>query len=326
MIVSGQLDEALEMGEADLVLARAQGNADFELEAEVDLGNTLFYTGRAADAHGHLKRADELHIPERHHQHAFLYGREPGAVARLHRALALWSLGEPDAALDCLHSAETLLGEWPHSFTEAWIQTGAAVLHLLRGEVAEVRRQAEAAIATSTVEGFPNWLAQANVYRGWALVMDGDESGLEQMSDGLGLWSMTGAQLMVPWLRYVMADALDRSGQTAEALATLAAAREHVARTGERWAEPELLRLTAELELRAGESTPERAARQLRDAVTLAHDRSARSFELRAATSLARVSGDAAPLRACLARFDEGATTRDLVDAHSVLQSTASPA
>jgi class 3 adenylate cyclase/predicted ATPase len=320
LIVSGQLDEATTMGEADLELARAQGDADFELEAEVDLGNTLFYAGRPADARAHLDRADELHVPARHHQHAFLYGREPGAVAGLHRALALWSLGRPDAALETLRAAEAQLGDWPHPFTEAWIQTGAAVLYMLRGEGEAVRRAAEAAIATSTVEGFPNWLAQANVYRGWALVLDGDESGLGQMADGLDLWSMTGAQLMVPWLRYSHAQALDHSGRTKDALGVLAAAREHVARTGERWCEPELLRLTAELELRAGESTRERAAAQLREAVEIAARGSSRSFQLRAATSLARVAGDGAVLKACLDEFAEGHDTRDLVAARETLE------
>jgi predicted ATPase len=145
------------------------------------------------------------------------------------------------------------------------------------------------------------------------------------MADGLDLWSMTGAQLMVPWLRYSHAEALDRSGRTTDALNTLAAAREHVARTGERWCEPELLRLTAELDLRAGQSTPERAAAQLREAVDLAAQRSARSFQLRAATSLARVAGDGAPLKACLDRFAEGHGTRDLVAARAAL-STASAA
>ncbi len=324
LIVSGQLEEARTMCEADLALARAGGNSDFELEAEVDLGNTLFYVGLPAESRLHLARADELHVPARHHQHAFLYGREPGAVARLHRALALWSLGEPDAALECLRSAEALLSAWPHPFTECWIQTGAAVVHMLRGEVTLVRRTAEAAIATSTVEGFPNWLAQANVYRGWALVMEGDRSGLTQMAEGLDLWSMTGAQLMVPWLRYVMAEALDHCGRTGEAIATLAGAREHVARTGERWCEPELMRLSAEIELRAGDSSRERAAAQLRAAMELARERSARSFQLRAATSLARVTGDASALKGCIAQFDEGHMTRDLVDAHSVLEATAS--
>jgi class 3 adenylate cyclase/predicted ATPase len=289
LIVSGQLEEARAMGESDLVLARAQGNRDFELEAEVDLGNILFYTARPAEARDHLARADELHVPAIHHQHAFLYGREPGAVARLHRALALWTLGEPDAALDCLRSAEALLHEWPHPFTEAWIQTGAAVIHMLRGDVGRVRESAEAAIATSTVEGFPNWLAQANVYRGWALVMDGDRGGLDEMAQGLELWSMTGAQLMVPWLRCTMADALDRCGRTPDAIATLESALEHVARTGERWCEPELMRLAAELELRTGAITRARAVSRLHAAAELARERSAPGFQRRAAASLARL-------------------------------------
>lgn len=326
LIVSGQLEEARTRCEADLVLARAEGNVDFELEAELDLGNTLFYLGRPVEAQAHLARAAELYVPARHHEHAFLYGREPGAVGRLHQALALWSLGEPDAALEHLRSARALLEDRPHPFTEAWIQIGGAVVHMLRGEVPEVRREAEAAIATSTVEGFPNWLAQANVYRGWALVMEGDESGLAQITDGLDLWSMTGAQLVVPWLRYAMADALAHSGRLGDAIATLAGAREHVERTGERWCEPELMRLAAELELRAGDSTRERAAAQVQAAMAVARDRSARSFQLRAATSLASITGDEIPLRACLADFREGHTTRDLIDARSVLERTTSAA
>jgi predicted ATPase len=326
LIVSGQLEEARAMCEADLVLARGGGNADFELEAELDLGNTLFYVGRPAETRAHLARVEELYEPARHHQHAFLYGREPAAVARLHRALASWCLGEPDAALGFLRSAEALLSEWPHPFTECWIETGAAVIHMLRGEVKLVRQTAEGAIATATVEGFPNWLAQANVYRGWALVMEGDRSGLSQMAEGLDLWSMTGAQLMVPWLRYTMAEALDHCGRTGEAIAMLGGALDHVARTGERWCEPELMRLSAEIDLRAGNSTRERAAGRLRTAMELARGQSARSFQLRAATSLARVTGDASALKACLARFGEGHATRDLIDARSVLEATASAA
>jgi class 3 adenylate cyclase/predicted ATPase len=289
LIVSGQLEEARAMGESDLVLARAQVNRDFELEAEVDLGNILFYVGRPAEALDHLARADERYVPATHHQHAFLYGREPGAVARLHRALALWTLGEPDAALASLRSAESLLEEWPHPFTEAWVQIAAALLHMLRGEVDRVREAAEAAIATSTVEGFPNWLAQAKVYRGWALVMGGDRSGLDEMAQGLELWSMTGAQLVVPWLRFAMAEALDRCGRTGEAITTLASALDHVERTGERWCEPELMRLSAEIELRAGAITRARAVTRLHAAAELARQQSARGFQRRVAASLARL-------------------------------------
>jgi class 3 adenylate cyclase/predicted ATPase len=294
LIVSGQLEEARAMGEVDLVLARS-ASVDFELEAELDLGNILFYLGRPADARDHLARADELYVPATHHQHAYLYGREPGAVARLHRALVLWTLGESDAALECLHSAEALLGEWPHPFTEAWVQIAAALLHMLRGDVDRVREAAEAAIATSTVEGFPNWLAQANVYRGWALVMDGDRSGLDEMAQGLELWSMTGAQLVVPWLRFAMAEALDRCGRTGEAITTLASALDHVARTGERWCEPELMRLSAEIELRAGAITRARAVTRLHAAAELARQQSARGFQRRVAASLARLDTTASP-------------------------------
>ena len=84
------------------------------------------------------------------------------------------------------------------------------------------------------------------------------------------------------------------------------------------------MRLSAEIELRAGDSSRERAAAQLRAAMELAGERSARSFQLRAATSLARVTGDASALKGCIAQFDEGHMTRDLVDAHSVLEATAS--
>lgn len=86
------------------------------------------------------------------------------------------------------------------------------------------------------------------------------------------------------------------------------------------------MRLTSEIELRAGDSTRAQAAGRLRAAMELARGQSARSFQLRAATSLARVTGDASALKACLARFGEGHATRDLIDARSVLEATASAA
>lgn len=327
LIVSGQLEEAREMGEADVVLARRHGNVEFELEAEVDLGNTLLYLGRPRETLVHLTRVDELYDPQLHHLHAFIYGRDPRAIALLHRALALWTLGRPDAALQCIAEAETLLDEWPHPFTEAWVHTGAAAVHLLRGEIADVRRQAEVAIATSTVEGFPNWLAQASVYRGWALVAGGDPGGLAEIEGGIELWNRTGAQLMVPWLQYTLADAYARCDRISDARELLDRGLEHLARTGDRWAEPELMRLNAELGLRGGVLTREEAAARVRGALTLAARRSMRSLELRAATTLIRITGadaDAARLRRCHAGFDEGLTTHDLLDARSALDGAGS--
>ncbi|HYZ76488.1 MAG TPA: adenylate/guanylate cyclase domain-containing protein [Gaiellaceae bacterium] len=329
LIVSGQLEEARAMGEADLLLARDQGNPEHELEAEVDLGNTLFYLGRPREALVHLERVDELYHPERDRVHAFSYGKEPAAVARLHRALALWCLGRPDSALRCTSSAEALAREWPHPFTNAWIQTGAAVLRILRGEVEAAQAHAETAIAISVVEGFPNWLAQANVYRGWALVAEGDEGGLAQIEEGLGLWSATGAQLMLGFLRCVMADAQGRCGRYAEALQALDAAIAHARRTGDCWYEPEMMRLSAELALKADRQRPEEAAARVRDAVRLAAGRSQLLLELRSATSLARISGDpedTARLRDCYESFDEGHETADLAAARSVIEGLPSAA
>ena len=322
LIVSGQLEEARTMGEADLVLARAQNNPEYELEAELDLGNTLFYMGRPREALGHLLHVDELYEPERFRVHAFSYGKEPAAIARLHQALALWTLGQPDSAMDRMRSAEALIQEWPHPFTDAWIHTGAAVLRILRGEVAAARQHADTAITISLVEGFPNWLAQANVYRGWTLVAEGDQGGLAQMEEGLNLWSVTGAQLMIAFLRCMLADAQARCGRYEDALATLDGGIEHAQRSGDCWYEPELVRLSAEIALKAGKQTPEQAAVRLRSAVTLAARRSQLMLELRAATSLARISNDdanKAALRGCYLRFEEGHATVDMTAARSLI-------
>jgi len=226
-----------------------------------------------------------------------------------------------------MRSAEALIQEWPHPFTDAWIHTGAAVLRILRGEVAAARQHADTAITISLVEGFPNWLAQANVYRGWTLVAEGDNGGLAQMKEGLDLWSVTGAQLMIAFMRCMLADAQARCGHYEDALATLNGGIEHARRSGDCWYEPELMRLSAEIVLKAGEQTPEQAAVRLRSAVTLAARRSQRMLELRAATSLARISSDAADkaaLRGCYLRFDEGHATVDMTAARSLIDGAGS--
>lgn len=274
LIVSGQFEAAEEMGRANLELARGTGDPGLELEAEVELGNILVYVGRLEEALEHLDRVTELYDPARHRHHAFVFGKDPFAITRVQAALALFALGRADEALAEIETGAAHLERFPHPFSEGWVRLGAAIIHGLRGEIDASREAAEAGVTQATVEGFPQWVAQGQVYAGWARVVQGEhDAGLEQIRQAIELWRLGGARLLLPWLLTLYGDACLRAGRTEEAVAVLNEGLQLAASTGEIWCEPELVRL-----LGHAENDEERIAA----AAELAAERGHAGFEQRA--------------------------------------------
>ena len=82
----------------------------------------------------------------------------------------------------------------------------ATVLHHLRREMQATQEMAEATIALSTEHGFPHWLAQGVIYRGWALAEQGRrEEGIAQMREGLAAWRDVGAEMGRPYYLALLA-------------------------------------------------------------------------------------------------------------------------
>jgi predicted ATPase len=296
--------------------------------------------GQVAEAREHLEQAIALYDPQQHRAHAFRYGRDPGSDCRLYAAFVLWWLGYPDQGLRHLQEALPLAQALSHPFSLATVLLEAALVHYMRREADAAQARAEAAIAVSTEQGFPLWLAFGTVLRGGALGMQGQgEEGITQLRQGLDALRANGAEYIRPYCLAMLSEAYDLSGQMEAGLAAVAEALAAVEATGERFWEAELHRLKGGLlsgigtQVSAGEAGAVREpSRQIeaeacfRQALDIARRQGAKGYELRTAVSLGRLwqrQGKRDEARQLLAEvydwFTEGFDTADLQEAKALL-------
>jgi predicted ATPase len=195
----------------------------------------------------------------------------------------------------------------------------------LRRDAAEQRERATELIALSEAHGFPLYLGAGRTQHGAARVAAGDLDGLSEIMAGMALAAETGSQAAAPAVFALLAEAQLTAGQLSEAQGTLAVGLAVAAQTGQFFYDAELHRLDGDLVLATGGADDEAAARYHR-ARAIAREQGARSLELRAATSLARLwrdQGKRAEARALLAPiyewFTEGFDTGDLIAAKALL-------
>ena len=167
-------------------------------------------------------------------------------------AWTLWALGYPEQALERSHEAFTLAQELSHPFSLAFALNWAAFLHQLRREGQATQKRAEAAMALSAEQGFPVWLGFGTVFKGWALVEQGQrEEGIAQLRQGMAAMRATGAELYQPYCLALLAEAYEKVGQAEEGVSVLTEALDLIDKTEERWYEAELYRLKGTLTLQS---------------------------------------------------------------------------
>jgi predicted ATPase len=155
-----------------------------------------------------------------------------------------------------------------------------------------VHERAEATITLSREQGFPFYEALGTIQRGWSLVAPGQHAeGIEQTRQGLAAYRATGSAVALPYSLALLAEAYATGGQVAEGLRVLAEAFAVVDAHGERDYQAELYRLQGELLLAQGDPRHQgREAEQcFHQAIEIARRQQAKSLELRAAMSLARL-------------------------------------
>jgi class 3 adenylate cyclase/predicted ATPase len=327
-LVRGQFRTAYEMGQRNWEVAQRIGEPELILEAEVDRGTTSFYLGHFEECVSHLERVGRLYDPSIHHHHVFAYGKDPGAVALIHKSHALWCLGYPDQAKRAAAEAKALTERWIHPFSDIWSRIGLAFGHQVRGEAAEVVKVGESIVGQSIEQVFPNWLAQGMVFRGWGVAYLGDpDQGINFMRQGLDLWAKTGAELRKTYFLSLLADACIRAGQLTDALEVIDTALDQVTRSEEHFWEAELHRQRGETLLLLRKPDAAGAQASFMHALEVARTQKQRSLELRAATDLARlwqIQGRTGKARALLepvySWFTEGLDTHDLVTARTALE------
>jgi len=165
----------------------------------------------------------------------------------------------------------------------------AALNPLLRGDGATAQKYAEEALALTEELGLATLSTLATTYHGATLIAQGRyEEGIAGMRKGISLWRATGGTPL-NWYLCLLASGLGRAGRPQEGLEVVEEGLASVARTGQRFANPPLHHVKGELLLAQNPSDGAKAELCFRKAIEIGRRQSARSMELRATTSLARL-------------------------------------
>jgi predicted ATPase len=326
-LARSQLHTARELGDTLLRLAQQAHDPALAVVAHYTLGTTWLCLGALPAARQHLEEGIARYTPDQGRMPIFRMGNDPNVICRCLAAPTLWLLGYPAQALARLHDTLALAHELSHFYNLAYARCWAAMVSQFYRDVPAVQEHAEAAVTLATAQGFPPWVTWGACVRGWALAMQGQGAeGTAQVREGIIAWRATGAALFVPYFCTLLAEVCDYLGHPEDGLQALAEAHTLVEQQEERWWEAEVCRLRGVLLLRQTGTLQAEAETWLQRALDVARRQQAKSLELRAATSLARLwqhQGKHAEAHELLAPvygwFTEGFDTADHQEARALL-------
>jgi DNA-binding winged helix-turn-helix (wHTH) protein/predicted ATPase len=334
---------AHELGEHLRTLAQRQSNPVFLLSAHIMLGVSLVFRGEVVAAHAYFAQGSALYVPAYHRAPVAHHSIDLGVHARCYAALSLWLLGAPAQALAQMHEARTLAQELAHPYSLAFALSFVTFLYQWRRDISATLTWAEAVLALCTEHSFGQYFSYGRLLHGWALMARGQgNEGLGQMRQGLTAYQAT-ATSWLPYFLAILAEGYGQLGTADEGLRVLTEALAAVRKTGECVWEAELHRLKGVLVSQARHQPPAleggmlhatdrtlhtaEAEASLHQALTIARRQQAKSLELRAAMSLARLwqqQGKRTEARELLAPiyswFTEGFDTADLQEAKALLE------
>jgi DNA-binding NtrC family response regulator/predicted ATPase len=310
-------------------LAEFDRDAALLLEASMSAGLVALFMGEFEPASDHFAQGVALYEGSAIGTRGTLIEMTVTCMAYLGRVL--WFRGYPDQALQRSEQALSLARENQRALSIAQAMGLLTNVHQVRGDLDQTREWVERTLAYSVERGFPYWTALARILQSWSRGVQGpDAEAIEHIRRGLERYEATGARLGQSWFLALLGEMYGRIGDATEGLAALAKAEKLITETGEGYYEAEIHRLAGDLRLQqGGPAAASEAEVSYRRAIEVARRQGARGWELRAATSLARMwrsHGKAAEgreiLRPVYAAFTEGLETRDLRAARELLDAT----
>jgi DNA-binding winged helix-turn-helix (wHTH) protein/predicted ATPase len=325
--VRGEFDLAQRLDEDLLRLSRERNDAASLVMAHWSTGRDLMFVGRFASSRSHLEQALALYDPIAHHSLVEQAGFHFQVVLRAYLAIVLFCLGLPDQALEYSGAALAEARRLPHPPSLVTSLTFGCRLLSLVGDDKALEEQADEVCAVTFEQGLPYWRAIGAIYQGWVKAKNGAVTeAMSLLHGGLSAYRASGARTWMPHHLVLLARAYETAGQVEEAVASLDEALQIVESTGERWFAAEVCRHNGELMLR--QERPGSAEELYHKALSIAQEQGARLWELRAATSLARLRRDQGRyvedrdlLAPVYGWFTEGFGLPDLKAAKSLLDS-----
>jgi predicted ATPase len=280
-----------EMAELSMREAMARPDCPETLVAHRISGQTCWYFGDFAGAHEHFQKTIELYDRARHGDFANRFGTDPRAHAKIYDAITLWVLGRIDESLSLAERALADAASAAHAPTMANTLVYAALLGLIRYSSEAVATYGQAVADIVSRFDLPAFMAGLAVFfEGWASWSeDSEESSLAEMRRGLAIYREHGLVFGVPRLEAALAEAEVNAGETHAGLRRLDDALAKAQRTEQRWCEAALHHIHARILLKREPADTAAAEQSLQAAIAIAQSQKARSFELRAALSLAQL-------------------------------------
>ncbi|MBI1374408.1 MAG: protein kinase [Phycisphaera sp.] len=328
-MLQARYKKALELGDELLELAAVSKNVDFDVASNRAKGSPLVYCGRHREAVAYLKRVLKVDATPALRSASYRYDVvDPWTTARSYMAWSLWLQGHPDQAMAYCHDAIASSEKLDHPFSLTLAVSFAQWLHQFRRDVDRTRETVDRATAIFTEHNFAFWIGWAQVLRGWTMSERGEATAaMGEIREGIVRWRAQGSELGCHYYYALLAEVCAKADKLHEGFTALDDAKRFALSTGEAYYLSEVARLRGELTLRQNPDATREARSMFDQAIDIARNQGARSLELRAAMSLARLTARDDPAAAASIvkqvydQFTEGFDTTDLVEAKSLIDS-----
>ena len=323
-------DVMRELATRFLELAKKQGATVPIMIGHRLMGTTLTATGDIAKARAHHDQGIALYDPAKHRPLVTRFGQDAGVTGLSFRSLTLWFLGYPEAALADTDHALKIAREIGQAATLMFALAITNFTRIFCRSCATASARIDELIALADEKGALQRKAEGVTQKGCVLALIGEASdSVQTITSGITAWQSTGATVWVPLYLSYLAKAYAELGQIDDAWRCIGEAIKTIETTKERWYEVEVYRMAGEIALKS----PERATKAeayFGQALIIARAQQARSWELRAALSMARLlSAQGEPDKAtdllapAYGWFTEGFDTSDLKEAKALLDTLA---
>jgi class 3 adenylate cyclase/predicted ATPase len=325
--VRAEMPEALARASEFLEIASRQNDDSHSMMARRLLGTSQAMMGKFPEARDNFEKSWALYDPERHQMLAVRFGHEPGVGILCYGAINLWCLGFADQASRMTETALDIANRVKHTNTLAYAQLHVALLLSLMRRFDKMAELVASMLEISAEHGLKMWEGFALSTQSPVQFAAGDPANaLATMERALKILEATDTWLFMPYRHAFYAGTLAALGRFEDALREIDVARRAVEDHGELWFWPEIRRLEGDILLRRPGYDAEQVEDAFHDALSIARGQQAKSWELRAAMSLAQLwagQGERRKARDLLAPiyggFTEGLDTPDLKDAKALL-------
>jgi class 3 adenylate cyclase/predicted ATPase len=319
-------DVARELAARFLVLGEKEEAAAPRMIGHRTMASTLALMGDLVGAKAHYNEALALYRPAEHRRLMTRFGQDLRVTCLAFRSMASWLLGYPEAAL---HDADCALMEArqiEHAATLMFTLNFPILVNTYCGNYHAANDHLKELVVLAEEKGAPFRKAEGVLRRGYILTLTGAAKAVDIVTAGIDLWRSAGSTIFTPEQEFMLATAHANSGQFDDAWRCIDKAMTAMHTTKERWCEAEAHRVAGEIALKSPQRDEARAQAYFEHSLTIAQAQQAKSWELRAAMSLARLlrdQGKRQTARGLLAPiydwFTEGFDTSDLRKAKALL-------